>query len=172
MTVRNSIGDGGGDEFAVPAGMGDPASWPTGTLLAMAGRLVERAWNRRLAELGVTASGVAILFAVQEGPRGQAELAVAIRMSEQALGRGIDRLERQGFVDRRAHPSDRRRSLVSATKAGHETLRAALHGRPGEPSVFDQLTDHQRLRTDLLGLISLLDTAKSGSPGTDEASAR
>jgi DNA-binding MarR family transcriptional regulator len=175
MKVRNGIGDdgdGGDEEFAVPAGLGDPTSWPTGTLLAMAGRLVERAWNRRLAELGITASGVAILFALAQGPRGQAELAAAVRMSEQAMGRGIDRLEGHGFVERRRHPSDRRRSLVSATTAGREALRMSLYGRPGEASVFDQLADHQRLRADLLALITLLDTAKSGAPETDDASAR
>jgi DNA-binding MarR family transcriptional regulator len=82
-------------------------------------------------------------------------------MSEQAMGRGIDRLERQGFVERRAHLSDRRRSLVSVTEAGRETLCMSLHGRPGEASVFDQLTDHQRLRADLLQLITLLDAETS-----------
>jgi DNA-binding MarR family transcriptional regulator len=172
MKVSNSSIDGADEEFAVPAEMGDPASWPTGTLLAMAGRLVERAWNRRLAELETTASGVAILFALQQGPRGQAELAAAVRMSEQALGRGIDRLEGHGFVERRRHPSDRRRSLVSATSTGREALRMSLHGRPGEASVFDQLTDHQRLRADLLHLITLLDTTNSGAPATDHGSSR
>jgi DNA-binding MarR family transcriptional regulator len=145
-----------GDEFAVPAGMGEPAAWPTGTLLAMAGRMAERAWNRRLTELGVTASGVALLLALAEGPASQAELATTNRMSAQATGRGIERLERGGLVERRRHPGDRRRAVVTRTPAGAQVLQAALRGQPGEAPIFDQLDDHHRLRTDLLQLITLL----------------
>jgi hypothetical protein len=79
--------------------MGTPESWPTGTLLAAAGRPAEQAWNRRLAALGVTATGISALITLEGGPRSQAELAAADRITEQSTGRTIDRLERQGLTD-------------------------------------------------------------------------
>lgn len=146
-----------GDELARSIDLDDPERWPTGTLLAAAGRLVERSWNRRLAGLGITASGVAVLLAVQHGPHSQAELAVTARVSQQSMGRTLDRLERQELIERRPHTSDRRRVLVHQTDAGREALRAALRGHPGEAPVFDRLPNHHRFRADLISLIDLLE---------------
>lgn len=141
-----------------PPGMDtDLESWPTGMLLTRCGRLSERAWNRRLADLGITASGVEVLLALRNGPQSQAELAAANRTSEQSMGRTIDRLERRELVGRQPHPTDRRRTVVSTTITGERTLHAALHGRPSAASVFDRLPDHDRFRSDLIRLINLLD---------------
>lgn len=156
MTVSNGENRANGD-ITVPAALGDPESWPTGTLVATVGRLIERAWNRRLSDAGITASGVGVLLALGDGPRSQAELATANRVSEQSMGRAIDRLERQGLLSRQPHDTDRRRVVVSRTGRGDAALRAALHGQPGATSVFDQLPDHGRLRADLIQLIHLLD---------------
>lgn len=144
-------------ESSVPRELGAPESWPTGTLLAAVGRLAERAWNRRLAELGVTATGISVLIALEDGPRSQAELAAATHVTGQSMGRTIDRLERQALVERRPHPTDRRRIAVSRARRGDEVLGTALHGQPGTASAFDRLPDQDRLRADLILLIKLLD---------------
>ena len=146
------------DDARVPDELGDPATWPTGTLVATAGRLVEAEWNRRLAALGITSTGVGVLIALADLSRSQIELAHATRVSGQSMGRTIDRLERAGLVARQAHETDRRRTLVHRTESGTRMLHSALSGGgPGAASVFDQLPDPDRFRADLIRLIGLLD---------------
>jgi DNA-binding MarR family transcriptional regulator len=50
------------------------------------------------------------------------EIAEAVDVDPSAATVGVDRLERRGLVQRRAHPDDNRRKLVHLTDAG---LRAA-----------------------------------------------
>ncbi len=52
---------------------GEP--WPTGALLAMAARLIEQAWNRRLDGLGLSAAAASVLIALDRGPFSQTQLA-------------------------------------------------------------------------------------------------
>ena len=52
-------------------------------------------------------------------------LSVEFAVGVGAASKGVDRLERNGWVVRRANPSDRRSSLVALTGAGEELLGAA-----------------------------------------------
>lgn len=132
-------------------------AWPTGALLAMAARLIEQAWNRRLVSLGISAAGASVLIALDRGPLSQTQLAAQCRVTGQTMSRTLDRLERDGLVHRGSHPTDRRRTEVKRTDHGTEVLQTALHGHAGAPSIFDQLADPQRFRSDLLCLIEALE---------------
>lgn len=132
-------------------------SWPTGALLAMAARLIEQAWNRRLAGLEISGAGTSVLIALDGGPLSQTELAALCRVTGQTMSRALDRLERTGLVRREADPTDRRRAQVQRTHRGSEVLRTALQGEPEAQSVFDQLPDPQRFRHDLMRLIAVLE---------------
>jgi DNA-binding MarR family transcriptional regulator len=134
---------------------GDP--WPTGTLLAMAARLIEQAWNRRLADLGISAVDVGVLIALEEGPLSQTQLAARCRVAGQTMSRTLDRMEGAGLVHRAHHPTDRRRHEVKRTDQGTTVLRSALHGQPEAQSIFNELHDPERFRNDLLHLIEVLE---------------
>ncbi len=137
-------------------------AWPTGALLAMAARLIEQAWNRRLVSLGISAAGASVLIALDRGPLSQTQLAAQCRVTGQTMSRTLDRLQRDKLVHRGPHPTDRRRTEVKRTNHGTEVLQTALHGHAGASSIFDQLADPQRFRSDLLCLIEALERPNRG----------
>jgi DNA-binding MarR family transcriptional regulator len=125
-------------------------SWPIGRLLSTAARLVEHAWADALEELGLTHAGLIILHLLGHGPLDQTELARRARVETQTVSRTIDRLERQGFVERTPDVADRRRRLVARTPAGEAVWAAS---RSLEAEMFPTLDDPELVRRALLGVI-------------------
>ncbi|MGI5456424.1 MarR family winged helix-turn-helix transcriptional regulator [Streptomyces sp. CA-249302] len=64
-----------------------------------------------------------------------ADLAAEFAVGIGATSKGVDRLEKQGWVVRQPHPADRRSSLLALTDAGVELADAA------ENTFTGQLTD-------------------------------
>jgi DNA-binding MarR family transcriptional regulator len=64
----------------------------------------------------------AVSYLAAAGPLGQTDLASRLSLSTSAVTSLLDRLEAGGVVERRPHPSDRRRSEVALTAAGHATV--------------------------------------------------
>ncbi|WP_213815429.1 MarR family winged helix-turn-helix transcriptional regulator [Glaciihabitans sp. dw_435] len=126
-------------------------SWPTGRLLSTAARLVEHAWVEALAEMGLTHAGLIALHLLDAGPLNQTDLAQRARVQTQTMSRTIDRLERQGFVERRPDDKDRRRQLVSRTESGADAWRKT---RTLEADLFPATDDPAGLRAALLAIIS------------------
>ena len=90
------------------------------TLMSLA-RGIRRAYDLRLAELGLNLSEASVLARAQEvGPLMQADLANHLGLGRAAMGSLVDSLESRGFVERRPKPGDRRVWLVAATAAGEE----------------------------------------------------
>lgn len=99
----------------------------------------ERAWalmyefvaaNRRgeiAKELGfrIGAGRGKVLFRLRRGPMTLTEIAEHIGADAPYTTTIVDKLEAQGFVERRPHPEDRRRKLVTLTAAGQEAVAAA-----------------------------------------------
>jgi DNA-binding MarR family transcriptional regulator len=78
-------------------------------------------------ELGMAARGLSraratVLWNLQGGPMTQRELAEAIGVTPRNVTGLVDALEADGFVERRAHPSDRRATLVALTDKGTATM--------------------------------------------------
>lgn len=126
------------------------ADWPTGRLLSVAARAVERSWHAGLAELGLTHAGLIVLDMLSGGPLAQVELADRARVRAQTMSRTIDTLEASGLVRRRAHPGDRRTRIVERTAAGEEAL--ALSWRL-EVRLFPDVEGVGELRRALLQII-------------------
>src|ERR1700709_257014 len=103
------------DEAVAGGGMSE---WPTGRLLSRAARLVAHAWAEALEKQGLTHAGLIALHLLDAGPLSQTELAKRARVENQTMSRTIERLEREGFVARRADSMDRRRQVVTRTDAG------------------------------------------------------
>ncbi|MDQ6752011.1 MAG: MarR family winged helix-turn-helix transcriptional regulator [Actinomycetota bacterium] len=119
--------------------MPDMDKWPTGRLLSTAARLVEHAWNERLATIGVTHAGIIALDVLEsQGPMTQARLASIVRVQAQTMGKTLSRLENHGHIVRVRDIRDRRSQLVSLTDAGR--------------GIFDEAHEMERQLLDRSGL--------------------
>jgi len=124
--------------------------WPTGRLLSTASRLVEHAWLEALTALGLSHAGLIVLHLLDGGPATQVELAGLARVEAQTMSRTIERLEREGFVERHPDDADRRRRVVERTASGTEVFSRA---RTIEAELFPEVDDLPGLRNALLGII-------------------
>ncbi len=130
--------------------------WPLGRLLSAAARSVERDWDERLRAIGLPhAALIAVDILIRTGPTGADTIARTARVQPQTMSRTLERMERDGLVERTPHPDDRRRRLVTVTEHGRRawetarhierevlpddpTLRAALNGLLRKPSQPDR----------------------------------
>ena len=66
-----------------------------------------------------------ILFQLRDGPATLSQLAQANGVDAPYATLIVDKLEEHGLVERRPHPDDRRRKLVTLTAAGHKAIDTA-----------------------------------------------
>jgi DNA-binding MarR family transcriptional regulator len=77
---------------------------------------------------GLPLASYDVLVQLAEAPEGRlrmSELADAVLLSRSGLTRLVDRLEREGLVERRSCPSDARGTFAALTEAGRGRLRSA-----------------------------------------------
>lgn len=88
-----------------------------GYLIHEADRLLNRQYDRRMRALGLTRAQWWVLAQLyfNEGIT-QSQLADELGMSKAALGGLLDRLEANGWLERRAHCSDRRANCLHRTR--------------------------------------------------------
>ncbi|MEA2409774.1 MAG: hypothetical protein QOC77_335 [Thermoleophilaceae bacterium] len=67
----------------------------------------------------------------REGEQTVSELAAKERVRPQSMAQTVADLERDGYVERRADPSDGRRALVALTGSGRTTLEQERRQREG-----------------------------------------
>jgi DNA-binding MarR family transcriptional regulator len=105
--------------------------------LMSAARGIRRAYDLRLAELGLNLSEASLLaYTMESGPVMQSDLARHMGVGRAAMGALIDALEARGWVERRPKPGDRRVWLVAITPSGEQAA--------------DQITKiDERLRSEL-----------------------
>jgi DNA-binding MarR family transcriptional regulator len=123
---------------------------PLGRRLYLGQRAVADVLDRRLAAKGASLwNWVLLREASRAGGVSQRELAGLMRIEPSTLVRHLDRLEAEGYVERRADPADRRRLLVDVTPAGRARL-TELHkvARTTDAELRAVLTDHE---IDVLG---------------------
>src|SRR3984957_14093302 len=88
-------------------------------LLAAMGQLVRRLRTEgRSGELSW--SQLAIMARLEAGPATTADLARAEAMKPQSMGTALAKMEEEGLVRRKAHPTDGRQILYEPTPAGIE----------------------------------------------------
>lgn len=103
----------GGHELDAP-----PWSRVEGTLMSAA-RAVRRAYDQRLAAIGLNLTEASVLAHLAgAGPLSQVEVARRIGTSRARVGAHIDGLEAKGAVRRGPHPTDRRVWMVELTADG------------------------------------------------------
>lgn len=126
----------------------DPDARNSYRLISLAARMVQRRQDDALAPLGLTRAAVIALEGLASGPLNQEQLADAIRVQSQTLGRVLTRLEASGHISRTRHASDRRQLQVELTGHGHAALEAArqaeIDAYPDDPDI-DWKTLHEEL---------------------------
>ncbi|MBY8887342.1 MarR family transcriptional regulator [Streptomyces sp. PTM05] len=66
-----------------------------------------------------------VLFRLREGPMTLGQIAAAHHVDAPYATLIVDKLEAHGLVERKPHPDDRRRKLVTLTDAGHQAIATA-----------------------------------------------
>ncbi|NES14371.1 MarR family transcriptional regulator [Micromonospora sp. PPF5-17] len=102
---------------------------PLGRLLGVAGHLMGQRWGRHLAEHhGLTTAGMRVLMILHraEGDSTHREVAERCFVRPATLTGIVDTLERDGFVERRRDPNDRRSIQLTLTDKGREHSQALI----------------------------------------------
>ena len=117
----------------------DPDARSSYRLITLAARLIQRRQDDALAPLGLTRAAVIALEGLMGGPLNQEQLADAIRVQSQTLGRVLTRLETNGLITRTRRTSDRRQLKVELTDAGVAAVEAArqaeVNAYPDDPDI-------------------------------------
>ena len=148
-----------------------PRTEPIGLQLARTAKVVSRAVDEALGEVGGTLPTWLILVSLKGQQHGaQRQIAAAVGVEGPTLTHHLNRLEREGLVQRTRDPDNRRVHLVTLTKAGE----AAFFRMAAAMQAFDR-----RLRTGLteqqLGLLEqafsqLRVNAQAPDPSLDQSS--
>lgn len=143
----------------VAAVRSDVRSWPTGRLLSVAARVLERRFDEVLAQHGLTHAGLIALHHLDDEPLAQRPLAARCRVTEQTMSRTVERLDRAGYVARRADAADRRRTVVEITQAGRSAMAAVRRAERESESLLGTVEDYAQFREQVIALIVALEGA-------------
>ncbi|MEO8282537.1 MAG: MarR family transcriptional regulator [Pseudarthrobacter sp.] len=139
-------------------------------LLVLAARLLQRRQDEALAPLGLTRAAAIAMGGLANGPLNQEQLATAIHVKSQTIGRVLERLQAAGLVTRTRHPRDRRQFIIGLTDAGSALLQSA---RDAQANAFP--ADAQgwlRLRKELTRFVDSLQNPASAEPRSASAMPR
>ena len=95
-------------------------------VLWKAARAVEQYAQKSVSQLQVCGSDFAVLEAVlHKGPLPVNEIGKKVLLTSGSITVAVDRLEAKGFVERRAHGTDRRARVVHLTREGRKAITKA-----------------------------------------------
>lgn len=135
-----------------------------GFLIHDVSRMMRARFDERAQNLGLTRAQWRVLvhLAGREGLN-QSSLAEILELDTVTLGRHIDRLERDGWLERRSDPADRRAWCLYLTPASRPTLEKM------EAVATDTISSAMRdiddqLRTDLIKALSQIKSNLAATP--------
>ncbi len=107
-----------------------------------------------ISELEMCGSDFAVLEALlHKGPLPINEIGKKVLLTSGSITVAVDRLEMKGFVERRAHGSDRRAKIVHLTKQGRKLIRRAYADHADD---LERLASASLIRAERETLIRLL----------------
>ena len=134
-----------------------------GSLMHWAARLFRRLADLRLEPLGFSSGPLPVLTAlVQTEAMSQKALTERAAIEQPTMAATLARMERDGIIERRPDPHDKRVSLFSLTPATREkvqALQAAIEGMNADALAHLPEQDRQRFRQMLLTMIESLQGA-------------
>jgi len=142
-------------------------------VLWKAARAVEAYAEKSIAALEMGGSDFAVLEALlHKGSLPVNEIGKKVLLTSGSITVAVDRLETKGFVERRAHGTDRRARIVHLTKEGRKVIRRvyADHAADMERLASASLTRSERKT--LIGLLKKIGYEAAGSLGLSEEKRR
>ena len=127
-----------------------------GFLISDAARLMRTVFDRRVRRLGLTRAQWLVLARLNRRPgASQSELAEMMEVEKASAGRMVDRLERKGWVERRADPVDRRINRLYLTREAQKISQrmSAVAERMVEDALADLAADQAGELTRLMGTV-------------------
>jgi len=126
-------------------------------------RFIESKFNKHKHFHKLSGARIGVLFVVHEsGVIRMGDLAAKLQVAPRTATDIVDGLERDGFVQRRSDPSDRRAMLLELTPETHSDMDKISSLRKAfVEEVFGHLSDDERT-----GLIALLTKVKQGPLST------
>lgn len=117
-------------------------------VLWKAARAVQAYAEKSITELGIVGSDFGVLEALlHKGPLPVNEIGKKVLLTSGSITVAVDRLEKRGLVERRAHGSDRRARIVHLTKEGRKLITRAYtqHAEDLERLMSASLTARERV---------------------------
>jgi DNA-binding MarR family transcriptional regulator len=152
---------------SITPGVHSALSGYTGFLLSRTGMIAMKRFSARLEPLGLTTRlwGVLNVLEAESGIR-QHQLGTSVGMDPSSMVSAIDELEKQGRVERRRDPADRRAHALYLTDEGRATL---AQGRKIAAEAHEDLLAplSPDERAQLHDLLLRLATAASGVPAPE-----
>jgi DNA-binding MarR family transcriptional regulator len=125
-----------------------------------------RRWTRALVGDALGYSRMRLLCELHDvGPRRMADLASALDVTPRNVTTLVDGLERDGVVQRRPHPTDRRATVIELTDSAHGAVDRSLEHQAAIEHLFGTLGPADRAT--LIRLIGVLE--RRMRPGADLA---
>src|SRR5215475_3867970 len=116
-----------------------------GALLTIAARTGQELAKRRLSPLGLSVQLCGVMNLLAEGPISQQGLGEQLGIDRTTVVELIDELEKQGVVERRRNPADRRSYALHLTPRGRTVQRRAAKAfDAAAQEYFEPLTESER----------------------------
>src|SRR5467141_529473 len=123
-------------------------------VLWKAARAVEAYAEKSVSQLEMCGSDFAVLEALlHKGPLPVNEIGKKVLLTSGSITVAVDRLEKKGLVERRAHGTDRRARVVHLTKAGRKVITRVYADHAAD---MERLAAASLTRAERKSLISLL----------------
>ncbi|MDQ6794833.1 MAG: MarR family transcriptional regulator [Chloroflexota bacterium] len=104
-----------------------------------------RRWTRALVGDALSYSRMRLLCELHDvGPRRMADLASALDVTPRNVTTLVDGLERDGFVRRRPHPTDRRATVIELTDSAHGAVYRSKEHQAAIGHLFETLAPADR----------------------------
>jgi DNA-binding MarR family transcriptional regulator len=119
-------------------------------------RLMRTVFERRVRDRGLTRAQWLVIARVHRRPGlSQSEVADLLEIEKATAGRLIDRMERKGWIERRAEPRDRRINRLHLTRQGLQLHRAIwpLAEATVDAALADLSLQQRRQLTALMGQV-------------------
>src|SRR6184192_2884486 len=137
-------------------------------VLWKAARAVETYAEKSVSQLEMCGSDFAVLEALlHKGPLPVNEIGKKVLLTSGSITVAVDRLETKGFVERRAHGTDRRARIVHLTKAGRKMITSIYADHAAD---MERLASVSLTTTERKALIRLLKKIGYEAAGTSQQS--
>jgi len=140
--------------------------WQLGVAISQIARRWRARLDQRIAPFGLTEARWLVLLSLARRGDGvtQKDLAARLAIEAPTLVRTLDWLQRQGFVERRAVPSDRRAKTIHLTdKARPVVLRIEAEAAAVRAEILADIPEH-----DLAACLAVLGRVAQGLARTEE----